>query len=140
MSQKFLYETTKSRNSARKLSEVRLCGNSLKDAPCPMKRPKRKSPLTRRNLKRKNEVTLNYARGISTISRVSSANSNVSKAMTSRKPVKPQPLATRVRSNKSAVTPNTTAASSISIRSISMGKQKKEVPQISTVLRILFVR
>ena len=51
--------------------------------------------------------------------------SNIAKAMTSRKPVKPPPLASSARTVRNTTTPNTSAASSSSTPSISSCKRSR---------------
>ena len=55
-----------------------------------------------------------------------SANSNISKVMSTRKPTKPQPLMTRSR--KPCANPKTSAASSTSSHSTSKGKPNRRAP------------
>ena len=57
---------------------------------------------------------------------VSSANSNISKAMSMRKPSKPRPSISR--SQKSSATPNTSVASSTSSPTTSKGKRNRRAP------------
>ena len=58
---------------------------------------------------------------------VSSANCNILKAMTTRKPSKPQTFTSRSR--KPSATPNTSAASSTSSPTTSKGKRNRTAPQ-----------
>ena len=67
-------------------------------------------------------------RHIDNILRVSSANSKLSKAMTTRQPTEPQQIANQVWNHKNTVTPKISAASSTSTPSASTGKWNRGAP------------
>ena len=85
-----------------------------------MRKPRKKKLLnTQRTLKRNIVGRLKFAIDLPNLmppSGVSSANSNISKAMSSRKPKKPQPGSNR--SNKSSIKLNTSNASSVASSSV----------------------
>ena len=98
--------------------------------PCPIWKDKSKKIFFQsKELKRKyrGDTKIRH-RHIDNFLGVSSANSNISKALNPRKPAKPQQISHQVRSVKNTVAPKTSAASSTSTPSASTGKRTRRVP------------
>ena len=89
---------------------------------------RKKGFFVQRNSKVNKEETLKYDTDMFKFLGNKSANSDISNALTPRKPAKPQQIANQVRSVKNTVAPKTSAASSTSTPSAQTGKRNRRAP------------